>query len=53
MVATELIHLSGVINRPLVDRNGDRLGRVRDLIVRIGDSPHPPIVGAVVTHRGT
>ena len=51
-VATELIHLSGVINRPLVDRNGDRLGRVRDLIVRIGDSPHPPIVGAVVTIAG-
>ena len=51
-VATELIHLSGVIKRPLVDRNGDRLGRVRDLIVRIGDSPHPPIVGAVVTIVG-
>jgi CBS domain-containing protein len=51
-VATDLIHLSGVINRPLVDRNGDRLGRVRDLIVRIGDSPHPPIVGAVVTIGG-
>ncbi len=51
-VATELIHLSGVIDRPLVDRTGDRLGRVRDLIVRIGDSPHPPIVGAVVTIGG-
>jgi hypothetical protein len=51
-VATDLIHLSGVINRPLVDRNGDRLGRVRDLIVRIRDSPHPPIVGAVVTIGG-
>jgi CBS domain-containing protein len=51
-VATELIHLSGVLNRPLVDRNGDRLGRVRDLIVRIGDSPHPPIVGAVVAIAG-
>ena len=52
MVATELIHLSGVINRPLVDRNGDRLGRVHDLIVRIGDSPHPPIVGLVVKIGG-
>ncbi len=52
MASTELIHLSGIIKRPLVDRNGDRLGRVRDLIVRIGDSPHPPIVGAVVTIAG-
>ena len=51
-VATDLIHLSGVINRPLVDRNGERLGRVRDLIVRIGDSTHPPVVGAVVTMGG-
>jgi hypothetical protein len=51
-MVTDLIHLSGVINRPLVDRNGDRLGRIRDLIVRIGDSSHPPIVGAVATIAG-
>jgi hypothetical protein len=49
----ELIHLSGVINRPLVDgATGDKLGRVRDLIVRIGDSPHPPVVGLVVKIGG-
>ena len=51
-MVTDLIHLSGVINRPLVDRNGDRLGRIRDLIARIGDSSHPPIVGAVATIAG-
>lgn len=51
-VATDLIHLSGVINRPLVDRNGDRLGRVRDLVVQMGESPHPPVVGAVVAIAG-
>jgi CBS domain-containing protein len=46
---TEFIHLSGIINRPLVDaKTGDRLGRVRDLIVRLGDSPHPPVTGLVV-----
>jgi len=45
--------LSGVLNRPLVDAaTGDRLGRVRDVIVRIGDSPHPPATGLVVKIGG-
>jgi CBS domain-containing protein len=52
-MATELIHLSGIINRPLVDaKTGDQLGRVRDLIVRLGDSPHPPVTGLVVKIGG-
>lgn len=52
-MATELLHLSGIIKRPLVDaKTGDRLGRVEDLIARIGDRPHPPIVGLVVNIGG-
>jgi hypothetical protein len=51
-MAPEIIHLSGLINKPLVDRAGDRVGRVRDLIVRIGDSPHPPVTGLVVAIGG-
>jgi CBS domain-containing protein len=52
-MATEFIHLSGIINRPLVDaKTGDRLGRVRDLIVRLGDSAHPPVTGLVVRIGG-
>jgi len=48
-MATELIHLSGVIKKPLRDaKTGDRLGSVEDFIIRIGDAPHPPIVGLVV-----
>lgn len=46
------LHLSSVIRRPLVDRRGDRLGRVEDLIVRVGESPHPPIGGAIVRIGG-
>ncbi|HUC05961.1 MAG TPA: CBS domain-containing protein [Acidimicrobiales bacterium] len=45
----ELLDLSSVIRRPLVDSTGDRLGRVKDLIVHMGESPHPPVVGMVVT----
>jgi hypothetical protein len=48
----EILHLSSVIKRPLVDEAGDRLGRVQDLIVRVGESPHPPIVGLVVKIGG-
>jgi len=52
-MATELIHLSGILKRPLVDaKTDDRLGRVQDLIARIGDSPHPPVTGLVVKIGG-
>jgi hypothetical protein len=48
----KIIHLSNVVKRPLVDGSGDRLGRVEDLIVRAGQSPHPPVVGLVVAIGG-
>jgi hypothetical protein len=48
----EILHLSTVIKRPLVDSAGDKLGRVQDLIVRLGESPHPPVVGLVVNIGG-
>ena len=47
-MAIETVHLSDVIKRPLVDSSGQRIGKVEDLVVRPGTSPHPPIVGAVV-----
>lgn len=48
----EIVHLSNVVKRPLVDGAGDRLGRVQDVVVRMGDHPHPPIVGLVVAIGG-
>jgi MgtE intracellular N domain/CBS domain len=47
-----ILHLSSVIKQPLVDASGDRLGRVRDVIVRVGESAHPPVVGMVITIGG-
>jgi len=47
-MAIEILHLSSVVKSPLVDRDGERLGRVEDLIVRLGDAPHPVVAGVVV-----
>jgi CBS domain-containing protein/sporulation protein YlmC with PRC-barrel domain len=47
-----LVHLSSVIKRPLVDPEGDSIGRVQDLIVRVGERSHPPVTGAVVRIEG-
>lgn len=47
-----ILHLSRVVKRPLVDGTGERMGRVEDLIVRVGEHPHPPLVGAVVRIAG-
>ncbi|HUO47487.1 MAG TPA: CBS domain-containing protein [Acidimicrobiales bacterium] len=47
-MAIETLHLSTIVRSPLLDRDGERLGRVEDLIVRLGDAPHPPVAGVVV-----
>jgi CBS domain-containing protein len=49
---TNIVNLSGIVRRPLVDEAGDRIGRVEDVIVRLGDQPHPPVVGFVVRIGG-
>src|SRR5271165_10124 len=40
-----VMHLSSVLRSPLLDRAGDRLGRVEDLIVRLADGGYPPVTG--------
>ncbi len=49
---TEIFHLSTFLRRPIFDADGDRIGRVQDLVARLGDDPHPPIVGAVIRIEG-
>src|SRR6516165_9636808 len=45
---TNIVHLSTLVRRPIYDKDGDRIGRVQDLVARIGDDAHPPLVGVVV-----
>ncbi len=44
-VALTVLHLSSLLGSPLVDRAGERLGRVEDLIVRLADGGFPPVTG--------
>ncbi|MHB8492797.1 MAG: magnesium transporter MgtE N-terminal domain-containing protein, partial [Solirubrobacteraceae bacterium] len=39
------MHLSAILRGRLLDRNGERLGRVDDAIVRLADEGYPPITG--------
>jgi hypothetical protein len=43
----EILHLSNVVRSPLVDRADERIGRVEDLIIKLGQRSHPPIAGLV------
>jgi CBS domain-containing protein len=49
---TEILHLSTFLHRPIFDPDGGRIGRVQDLVARLGDSSHPPVVGAVIRIEG-
>jgi len=46
------VHLSAVLHSPLLDRAGERLGRVEDLIVRLADGGYPPVTGLKATIGG-
>ena len=48
----EILHLSTFLRRPIFDQAGDRIGRVQDLVARLGNDAHPPIVGAVIRIEG-
>jgi CBS domain-containing protein len=40
-----VVHLSTVLRSPLLDRAGEKLGCVEDLIVRLADGGYPPVTG--------
>ena len=47
-----VFHLSLVVGGELRDAAGERLGRVDDLIVRLGDEDYPPVTGVLATVAG-
>jgi CBS domain-containing protein len=50
--APPILHLSSVVGSPLRDSDGERLGKVDDLIVRLGGAGYPPITGVLVLVAG-
>ena len=48
----EVLPLSQVLGSPLRDNEGGRIGRVDDLIVRLGGTGYPPITGFLVSVAG-
>jgi CBS domain-containing protein len=40
-----VVHLTSLLRSPLLDRKGERLGRVEDVIVRLADGGYPPVTG--------
>jgi CBS domain-containing protein len=42
---TSILHLSQLIHRPLVDRAGEKLGRVEDVIARLDGEALPAVTG--------
>lgn len=48
----KVLHLSLIIGSALRDNDGAKLGRIEDLIVRLGGTGYPPITGFLVTVAG-
>src|SRR5665213_11298 len=49
---SHVLHLSLVLGGQLRDADGLRLGKVDDLIVRLGSDDYPPVTGALATIAG-
>jgi CBS domain-containing protein len=50
--APPILHLSSVVGSPLRDSDGEQLGKVEDVIVRLGGMGYPPITGFLVKVAG-
>ena len=51
-VTPRVVHLSLVVGGALEDVSGGRLGRVEDLIVRLGGDDYPPVTGVLAAVAG-
>jgi CBS domain-containing protein len=51
-MAPEILHLSSLVGSPLLDRRGDKIGRIEDLVIRGTGEAHPPVGGLVVRIGG-
>jgi CBS domain-containing protein len=52
VIAPSVLHLSFVVGGALEDATGGRLGRVEDVIVRLGGDDYPPVTGVLAAVAG-
>ena len=45
-----VLYLSQLLDQPVLDAHGGRIGTVRDLDIQFGSSPYPPVCGIVASH---
>ena len=43
-----MLFLTSIVDRPVEGKTGELIGKIDDLIVRIGEDRYPPIAGLVV-----
>ncbi|HEV2884069.1 MAG TPA: CBS domain-containing protein [Pyrinomonadaceae bacterium] len=46
-----MLYLSQVLGRPIRDLEGERVATIKDVIVRLGNDDHPPVLGLVARYR--
>jgi CBS domain-containing protein len=50
--AVGVLHLSSLLGEPVDDLDGNQIGRLADVIVRLGDGGNPPLSGLVLKSGG-
>ena len=46
-----MLYLSQVLGAPIRDRDGEQVAAIRDVVVRLGEEEHPPVIGLVARYR--
>lgn len=46
-----MLYLSQVLSRPIRDLEGERVATIKDVIVRLGQEDHPPLIGLLARYR--
>lgn len=47
----EMLYVSQIVGRPILDFRGERIAAIKDVIVRYGSEDYPPVVGLVARFR--
>jgi magnesium transporter len=46
-----MLYVSQLINRPIFDGRDEKIAVIKDVLVRYGDTDHPPVIGLVARYR--